>query len=82
MKLGVTSSDIEFEDSLLIPDAKVFGGAALFFGTGAAISDAGLGFGAIQLGQARSVGWSKLEGFDLSVFGGAGISTVTSVEEL
>ena len=84
---GVSSagsgSDITFEDNLSEVDPFVFEGGSKFVSAGYAFIGIGYGFSAIQLGGATSISAGHLMGWDASISGGAGISTVvsSSVEE-
>lgn len=86
-----TTSAVEFEDNLSIPDPMVFQGAAKFVGAGYSLgpeskirydgkTGGGFAWTVIQLGGARSIPSSPgvQYGLDFSVYGGAGISTVVS----
>ncbi|WP_218143619.1 hypothetical protein, partial [Halopseudomonas yangmingensis] len=52
---------------------------ALFVGASYAFVGFGFGYSAVQLGDAHSIGGGWQIGWDVSVSGGAGISTFTNV---
>jgi len=76
----ITKSHIMFKDNLNYIDPYVFEGRSLFTGAGYAFFGIGYGANAIQLGGATSIGKGPESGWDASVYGGAGISTVTNAK--
>lgn len=82
--LGVTvagvRSDVIFHDDLDYIFPSVFDGRAMFASASYAFLGFGYGFSAVELGSAYSVGSGWQVGWDASVSGGAGISTVTKIE--
>lgn len=92
LTLTGTTSSVDFEDNLAVPDPYVFQGQVLFVGIGYALGPdnskmpisgkvgGGLSLSAITLGEARSIPQSIgiQYGLDFSVYGGAGISTVVN----
>ena len=81
--VGVTASgskgSVSFEDGNSVPRPDIFRGPSKFLSASYAFAGIGYGISAIELGGARSIGGGPLEGWDASIFGGAGISTVTDI---
>ena len=74
---GTYQMAVDFDDDLSTVDPYVFDGPAKFVGASWALAFMGYSWQAIELGDARSVGGGYQFGWDLSITGGAGISTVT-----
>jgi len=71
-----------FKDSNFIPDPQVFQGRALFAGISYAFIGVAWEAHSIQLGGAVSIGHGHQVGYDASVYGGVGVSTVTGVTRI
>ncbi len=71
-------SKITFEDGKSNVDPFVFSGRAMFSSASYAFIGLGYSYSAIELGSARSIGGGYYVGYDASIIGGAGISTVVS----
>lgn len=74
---SATWSKVEFEDDSSMVNTFVFSGSARFVAASWAAGFMGYSWQAIQLGNALSIGGGSQTGWDASIFGGAGISTVT-----
>jgi len=71
------SKGVKFEDDRSSVDPFVFDGSAKFVGASWALGFMGYSWQAVQLGGARTIGGGYQMGWDASISGGAGISTVT-----
>lgn len=72
-------SDIKFTDELNYILPTVFEGRSMFASASYAFGAFGYGFSAVELGGGVSIGHGWQVGWDASITGGAGISTVTKV---
>lgn len=80
LKVGISISyGGKYDDHKSNVDPYQFDGQALFVSAGASFSLIGIGASALQLGEARLFGFGHQPGIDLSLIGGAGVSTVTKV---
>ena len=81
LTLGIPASithsrSVTFEDNNTTPDPNVFSGSAKFAYISWAASFPGVSYQWVQLGEAVSLGSGKQMGWDASIAGGAGISTL------
>jgi hypothetical protein len=76
------SRSVSFEDSAEAPDPLVFRGSARFSYASWAMGFGGASYQWIQLGDAEAFGGGFQFGWDASIAGGAGISTVISTERM
>jgi hypothetical protein len=72
------SRSVKFEDNLSTPDPSVFSGSAKYVYASWAMGHAGVSYQWIKLGGATALGGGHQMGWDTSVAGGAGISTVVN----
>jgi hypothetical protein len=71
------ANDVDFNDTNSTVDPFVFDGPSKYVGASWALGFMGYSWQAVQLGEARTVGGGFQMGWDASIMGGAGISTVT-----
>ncbi len=77
---GSFSNDVEFNDNRSAIDPFVFDGGSKYVGASWALGFMGYSWQAVQLGDARTVGGGFQMGWDASIIGGAGTSTVTNTK--